>query len=60
MVCSTTDGTTVEYEAASIISFIEEDGKLKIDGVKNFADPAKSAAFHAASAKALGKGEHVA
>ena len=52
----TAEGTTLDYDTVCIVSFVEEDGGLKVLGIKDFADPQKRGAFHATAAKALAKG----
>ena len=52
-VWSTPDGNTVDYDSLSILSFAEEDGQLKVIDMKDFTDPEKRSAYHAAAAKAL-------
>ncbi|KAF9789569.1 hypothetical protein BJ322DRAFT_1018188 [Thelephora terrestris] len=60
-VWSAPDGTTVDYDSLSILSFVEEDGKLKVFDMKDFTDPEKRSAYHTAAGKALaGKGALVA
>ena len=51
---STIEGTTLDYDTVCIASFVEEDGKLKLRDLKDFADPHKRGAFHVAAAKSLG------
>ena len=53
---TTAEGTTHEYDSLCIVSFVEEDGRLKISSLKDFADPHKRGAFHAVAAKVLAKG----
>ena len=53
---STVDGATLDYETVCIFSLVEEEGELKVDEFKDFADPQKRAAFFAGVAKATAKG----
>lgn len=43
---TTAEGTKVEYECALILSFVEEDGELKVLDIKDFADPEKRRACY--------------
>lgn len=40
------DGAIIEYDSLSIITFVEEDGELKVLEFKDFADPEKRSCFH--------------
>lgn len=42
------DGTTLDYDSLTIITLVEEDGKLKILEFKDFSDPEKRRNFHKA------------
>ena len=55
-VCSTADGTVINYDAVDILSFIEEDGELRVVDIKDFSDPEKHNALHSEASKALAKG----
>lgn len=57
---TTVGGVTLNYDAAAIFTFIDEDGKLKILECKVFTDPQQRGALYAEGAKALGKGVPVA
>ena len=46
-------GATLPYDTLFIISVGEEDGELKITGVKDFPDPQKRPAFLASGIKAI-------
>lgn len=59
-VCSTADGTVINYDAVDILSFIEEDGELRVVDIKDFSDPEKRNALHSEASKALAKGVPVA
>lgn len=50
------DGKTLEYDAVAIVTFVDEDGKLKFLDCKEFTDPEKRSALHAEAAKVLEKG----
>jgi hypothetical protein len=52
-VAQTVDGTELDYDAVQIHTLVEEDGKLKIDDVKDFSDPEKRSRVHGWVAKAL-------
>jgi hypothetical protein len=56
VVISLVDGTTYDYETVVIISLVEEDGEIKLIGVKDFSDPQKRSGFYAGIAKAAAKG----
>jgi hypothetical protein len=57
---TTVDGITFDYDAVSIITLVEEDGKLRMLEVKDFADPEKRSLFYAGAAKLMGKGSFAA
>ena len=48
---TTIDGTTIDYDSLVIISFIEEDGQLKLLEMKDFSDPQKRSVLHATAKK---------
>ena len=52
-VWSTANGTAIDYDTVLILSFVEEDGKLKVAEIKDFSDPVKRNAFHAEASKAV-------
>ena len=51
---TTIEGTTIDYDSLVVISFVEEDGKLKVLELKDFCDPQKRSVLHATAAKATG------
>jgi len=57
---TTPDGTTVDYDSLFILSFINEDGELKVLEAKLFPDTEKRGKFHAEVTKLLAKGTPVA
>lgn len=57
---TTTQGTKLEYNTVLILTFVEEDGVLKVLEIKDFADPQKRGAVHTEVAKVLAKGVAVA
>lgn len=57
---TTADGATLEYDAVAIVSFIDEDGTLKLLDCKDFTDPGKRSAFYIGAAKALDNGDFAA
>ena len=57
---TTFDGTTVDYDTVFILTFVDEDGELKVIEAKDFSDPEKRGAFHVVAAKVLAKGAVVA
>lgn len=59
-VCSTIDGTTLEYDCVAVLTIVEEDEKLKILEFKDFSNPEQRSTLHSWAAKALAKGGHVA
>ena len=52
----TVEGTILEYDTLLIVSFVEEDGSLKLLSMNDFADPHKRDALHTSVAAALVKG----
>jgi len=60
LVSTTADGTTVDHDAVTIFSFIDEDEELKILEIKAFHDPEKREKYHAEVVKLLAKGIPVA
>ena len=48
-VWSTANGTAINYDTVLILSFVEENGELKVAEIKDFSDPVKRNAFHEAS-----------
>lgn len=56
----TPGGTAVNYDTLLIFSFVEEDGELKVLGIKDFSDPEKRNAFHSEVPSPLAKGVLVA
>lgn len=57
---TTADGTTIDYDSVFILSFVDEDGELKVIGAKIFSDPEKRTRFYADAAKLLAGGTPVA
>ena len=55
VVAFTADGTTLDYDSVSILTFVEEDGELKILECKDFSDPQKRSNLHSWVSKALAK-----
>jgi len=55
-VASVADGTTFEHSCIYIISLVEEDGRLKVCGYKEFCDPQKRTTLLAWVANAAAKG----
>lgn len=51
---STARGTKLDYDTLLILTFVEEDGTLKVLDIKDFADPQKRSAIHAEVGKAKG------
>lgn len=50
---TTNDGTAVDHDSLMILSFVDEDGELKIIEAKDFSDPGKRGTFHGEIAKAM-------
>ena len=57
---TTVDGTTIDYDSLTILSFVEEDGELKVLECKDFSDPQKRTNLHVWAAKALAREGHAA
>lgn len=55
-ICSTVYGITLTYEAIYTLSFVEEDGELKVSRCKEFIDSQEYGAFTARVAKAVTEG----
>ena len=55
-VWTTVDGLAINYDTLLIFSFVEEDGELKVLGIKDFADPVQRNALHNEAARAQSKG----
>ena len=55
-ICPTIYGVTLTYEAIYTLSFVEEDGELKVSECKEFIDSQEYGAFTAKIAKAVAKG----
>ena len=53
--CSTVDGTQLDYDSVAIVTLVEEDGQLKIANFKDFAVPEKRNKIHSWAAKTLAK-----
>ena len=53
---TTPDGNSFDYDTLLVMSFVEEDGELKVCEIKDFSDTEKRKAFHAAAAKSQAKG----
>jgi hypothetical protein len=51
---TTIEGTTIDYDSLVVISFVEEDGRLKVLELKDFCDPHKRSVLHSTAAKAIG------
>ena len=51
---TTPDGAKLEYDTVLIVALVEEDGVLKVLGLKDFSDPEKRGALHT-TAKSLVK-----
>ena len=54
--CRTVEGTTLDYDTLAIFTLVEEDGELKVLGVKDFANPEQRGRLHSWVAQALAKG----
>lgn len=54
------DGAKLDYDTVIIVTFVEEDGVLKVLECKDFSDPQKRGAIHAEFAKVSAKGGPVA
>jgi hypothetical protein len=50
------DGTTCDYDSVCILSFVEEDGEMKLLEIKDFCDPQMRSNFYACAAKVAAKG----
>lgn len=59
-VFTTPDNITVDYDCVLIVSFVDEDGQLKLLETKDFSDPEKRMACNTVAAKLLAKGAPVA
>jgi len=55
-VCSTINGTTLDYDSLSIFSLVDEDGGTRVIEFRDFSDPQKRSTFFAGIAKAAAKG----
>jgi len=54
--CTTVHGLTLTYEAIYTLSFVEEDGELKVSRCKEFIDSKEYGAFTANITKAVAEG----
>lgn len=57
---STASGAKLDYHTLLILTFVEEDGILKVLDIKDFADSEKRSALYAEVAKTSAKGGFVA
>ena len=53
--CHPRDDDKIDYDSLSILTFIEEDGEVKLDRCKDFSDPEKRGNLHSWAAKSLSK-----
>lgn len=49
------DGEELGYDSLVVLTLVEENGEIKVAGVKDFSDPEKRGNLHAWVAKALAK-----
>lgn len=59
-VFTTIDGSTIDYDCVLILSFVEEDGELKVLEGKDFSDPEMRRACYTQIAKLMAQGTAVA
>jgi len=55
-ICPTIHGVTLTYEAIYTLSFVEEDGELKVSRCREFIDSQEYGAFTARIAKVVAEG----